>query len=362
MTRTIYFERKMLLTCILGVPTFLAMLAALLSVLFVEPPSGREPFVPGVLAFAALPLVMLGLSIYLMWSYFVHRIELSDQVLRVRQPLRCLDFELAKIDRLQWRRGVRLYTAGRKVTLDLPSYSPEDRLALIVTLRQAVPDGRQTGWPEYCRRAALPLYDRLFGEPVLSRTLEKGQVAITRQRYDRMAKWLVPCSVLLAIGLGPWTRWVSLFVVPGTALTLWWMLRSSTPKSGYVDKSLLGEREMLWLPIMFGVTIATLALTRLAEYFGADKQFTDPVFVVLCLSYIALIFYFGHRADKVRKKRLAEECPKSVARWQAIVERRLPSSKKGRPAEAGRPLIAIRARQSTNPETLRPRSLRCPCG
>jgi len=301
------------------------MLAFFLFALLEEPSSFREPTSPVRFIVLLFPLSLVALCGYGIWIYLVHRIDLSDDEIHVRLPLRDYAFRISNIEQLDWRRGVRLHSAGRKVTLDLKNYSSEDRIALIMTLWRAVPEERQTGWPEYCHRCALPLHDRLFGQPVLSRTLEKGQVAITRQRYDRMLKGLLPGSALVAIAMGPWTRWASLFLVPSVVIALWWMLRSSTPKSGYIDRSLSGQREMLWLPIMFCFLIPTLALTRLAEYLGANKQVTDPVIVVLSLSYLALIFYFGHSADKVRKMRFEDECPKSVARWQAIIEKQPPT-------------------------------------
>lgn len=320
MTRTIYCERRNLFVGILCLAGFLAMFAFFLFALLEEPSSFREPTSPVRFVVLLFPLSLIALCGYGIWTHLVHCIDLSDDEIRVRLPLRDYAFRIASIEQLDWRRGVRLQSAVRKVTLDLKNYSPEDRIALIMKLWRAVPEERQTGWPEYCDRSALPLHDRLFGKPILSRTLEKGQVAITRQRYDRMLKWLLPGSVLVAIALGPWTRWVSLFLVPSVAIALWWMLRSSTPKSGYIDRSLSGQREMLWLPIMFCLLIPTLALTRLAEYLGTEEQITGTVFVVLFVSYLALIFYFGHKADKVQKKRLAVERPKSVARWQAIFE------------------------------------------
>lgn len=320
MTRTIYCDRGVLIVGLLGLVTFLAVLVLFLVVLINDPTGFQKPSSPARFLLTLFPLSIMAFCSCVIWIYCVHRVELSDDSIRVRMPHRDDTFSIATIERLRWHRGVHLYSAGRKISLDLSNYSLNDRLMLTIALRQAVPHECQMGWPEYCHHVAVPLFQRLIERPWLhGRPAPAGMVVVTHQRYDRMLKWLLPASLLPGIALGPWTRWISLTLFPGVVLMFWLAQRFTTPKEGCIQPDISQHKDMMPLLIICTAFMLTLPIGSLLHIaVGMDRETATNVLLILLTLYLPPFLYFGHRADKARKRMLAEEIPKSVARWETL--------------------------------------------
>jgi len=281
----------------------------------VAPPDRRLYAIP----FAALLLLFPG-GISL-WALLIYRrafLSLQNgtvisQHLFSRQQLQLQDVVTARW-RLMPLVGLSMSTATETVVVDLNYFQREDQLWLIQYFRNQVPPDKQQDWPRFCWLIAMRLKRQSQPKTEVSGAHE---ILITRRRYDRIVVPLTIVSILTGIGLAWWLQNLGFLTLPFFILSFWLLMRFQTPKKGYVQQRIRGDKDTRDLLILITVLGLTSMLYLIARKFDAPEPTTFLWFCsFLVLSAIAFTPYLM-RSERERKQRETTRLEEAMREWDA---------------------------------------------
>lgn len=302
---------------------FLAALAGYSSIFFLEEPSKHgfkgehSVAIVGGMGMALFG-TMLVLSAYMWAAYYVERFTISGTSLLIRSTLQNHQFDLSELEHLTWKSrspgGSITFRANGAIShVNLYGYANNDRLRIVEALRNLVPASAQEGWPEFCHKVALPLRD---GASSLAGSVPAFElVRVTRRRYDRLAAFVVPLSVVVGIALWAWSNRWEFFVLLPVVIAAWLFLRFSVPRDGRVEARLTstfqGRAQLVgWS----GIVTSALLMAGL-RLWGVDKSTACLLGCIVMGAAFPPMLYLLHKADKHRRATDEQAANSSVDRW-----------------------------------------------
>jgi hypothetical protein len=143
----------------------------------------------------------------------------------------------------------------------------------------------------------------------------RGDVFITRHRYDRLAVALVPTSLIGAISV--W--WISAspiaFAVPVCLICLWVLMRFSVRPEGEVQPRLTlmsGGFAMLFGMLMIVLSMTAMGAAKLAGYSGDTA---GTVGLLILGPTLPIFIYALYRADRQRKRDAEDASLLATEQW-----------------------------------------------
>ena len=286
---------------------FLAALIGMICVaLFDE--TGKVKVVALVLMSLGVWGTMFILSIYGWIACYVERLTIDGTQISFRSMLQSHQFDVSELESVKWsilpRSGCIVFRCpDRKSRLYFSNYSREDRLKIIETLQDLVPESIQEGWPEFCYKVALPLRDGRSFRPQVPPT---QAITVTRNRYDRMASVCIPASIAVAVVCWVWFDLWQLWALPPMVVGSWLLLRFVVPPSGLEEKRLAatvgGSIQLIW----FGFLACGLLLAIILEPLGLAGSTIGLVIVwAFCGVFgLSCLIVLPHA---IKKERIANE-------------------------------------------------------
>lgn len=260
-------------------------------------------------------------SVLIAATYFVLKLTLDAQVVRLRSLFRNCEFDMADVSQLKWKRTRRLRftTPATSVSLDLRDFNRPDSLAIIREFRSMIAADKQVGWDVFCHHVAIPLRDNFpdtasakrFPQPA-----DPSYVLITRRRYDQFALVIIPLSLAVSVLLW-WRRaWPEFVALPFMLFLFWLLLRFSTPINGcYIESLFKGKRNKY---LLLGVStiplsVITIAVFRLSSF---TKDQACSAGLVIAGVGLPLVIFGSFKSGKARRAHDAEQIPNSLKKWE----------------------------------------------
>ncbi|MCA9093712.1 MAG: hypothetical protein KDA68_09515 [Planctomycetaceae bacterium] len=243
----------------------------------------------------------------------------------IRSLIRNQEFDISEIQRLSWTffpavAGALFFRLEqRRVSLSLEGFSRHDRLRIISVLRDLVPESVQRGWPEFCRRVALPLRDGRPRKPREKRINPRARpVRITRKNYDRIATVMIPLSIVYALVAWKLLNAPQVLASPFIVAGGWIVLRFSISREGFVVHRVpltftAQDRAMLPSMILMG---GGMVLIFALDNWGIDKRIVAGIGLPPLLSGRLLLTLQRWKENKQWKLRNKHVFDEAVAAWE----------------------------------------------
>jgi hypothetical protein len=282
------------------------------------PPQNRVWF---LLFMGGFWLTMFASNMWCLLATYCESWQLSEDRIVHEGVFRRREIPFSQVTELRWRLwpghgSIVLRSEIGRIAFGVDTFELEERVALIRSLRAAVPEQSQIGWPMFCQRFAAPLLDRLEANP--DRPMQAGEIRITRARYDRALKIGVPAAIAIAIPLAILFKQPAFYFFPVFVTLMWLLLRYKVPKTGAIEKRPSSEPNV----IRFLMAISTCGGLMIAASFWIDAQrqlFPNPnvaqgIVVAVGISSILTMAIF---ADLSKRRQEEAAAPAAVKRWEA---------------------------------------------
>ena len=307
---------------------FLTLAIACVSVAFLDDPSKYGFKGEHAVAFSvAIGILFWGgwalLGVYTLLAYYVEQVTIARSTVAVRSVFQNRRFDVSEIVNLTWKSlpgagRLVLSTENFRTKLDLYGFCDEDRLTLVRQFRRMIPEDKQTEWPMFCHKIAIPLRDRRLARNMGDATLQdtSGDVFIAptlRSTGGRIGSHSAIVAYL--------TWWITAspiaFAVPACLPFFWLQIRFSVRAEGEVQSRLTGSPG--GYTALFGMSMVVVSgITAAALRFAGYSRDTGCTAGLLILVPTLPIFIYGlYRADRQQKREADVAASLAPGQWDA---------------------------------------------
>jgi len=231
-----------------GLMTVLHPLAALDSA-----PSERR--IAAAIVFSVFWGFWFCLSIYFLAACWCYSLRISNERITSSGVFTTREILLANVAEVRWKlsgRGGSVVLSDSCVTvkIEMDVFAQAERVWIMRFIHAQIAAPLHKNWELFCHKVALPLVDRIERDQGVASQLKEGEVLIKRRRWDW---YLLPVAALAAVwgvASATWLGKPRLLFIPVLPLFFWGMLRFSTPKSGFVSKSMTATPGHSWVLLL----------------------------------------------------------------------------------------------------------------
>ena len=171
------------------------------------------PQVAGAIVMGVLAMIMPGLSLWMLVSYWRHELTVRGTRVTLRGVMNEREIDLQDATEARWMVGpsggsLVLRGGPARISLQFAHYEPEERARITEYIRSMLPPGVQSGWNLFAYRVASHERRSLRKKP------GPDEILVRRERWDRYLVAFLPVTGLIGI-VGWWsTGYLSLLVAP----------------------------------------------------------------------------------------------------------------------------------------------------
>ncbi len=293
---------------ILVLPFFLAMMGMSTYMLLGE---GEVLFAAVAGSFWAF---WVGLSLWLLLSYYRERLSIRNEGVTYRGILRTISIDFAELVELRWKpRGVAvLRSPGKRIAIGISNYATEQQKIIIRSLRRAVPASMQKGWDRFCYVFAMHYWDCPEKQ-----NLSPAEIQRARHRCDLFYVSVILLMTGLGVGFSWYLSQARWLLFPTPFIVLWFLSRAMLSKTKYVSPWLSMRQQsaeqtwryLRWRMPLWSVPILVAAI--LAEALKTRLPIVDSLQIFLLPLLFGFMLWGIYRAE--RNQRLADQASEKLA-------------------------------------------------
>jgi hypothetical protein len=320
MTQTFRLRKAIKLQGMGFAALYLPIATAFGCLFFVQEPERYEfPDSHGAIIAGAMGVAVFGsmfiLAIYSWAAYHAERLTIDGTKVWLRTLTHNRQFDVAELRSLKWKTSTHggsivFRLLGYAARLDLTGYEKADRLQIILALRRLVPSAVQVDWPLFCYKIALPLREGR----VTARSCKPGErrCRITRQRYDRAFKILVPLATAIVLQVAAWFGLWQMLALPVALIFAWLLLRFHVPRKGYSDTHLASTSSGRLFMVTFAVIIAMQLMMLGLRLYGVEREAACSAGCAIIVPAFPMFLFALWRAERRRsmgERQAAQSAP-----------------------------------------------------